>query len=229
MNQNVLHVILNSTNAPIDLAPYIAIQVFMWVAVVLTIVLLLPAVIDIYKTNNTISISKWMYILYPICDLTWVVYAILLVYDKSVPWEEIIGIGICEFVNLIFTSYILFKKISNVRAAKYMHMTEAEWYRWTLREKAEKEKLARLGIKNRHDLNEQKNQRVRLIKILKEQSVKYNEIVDQRVVKSKEYIKNTKGEIKSAKKRLEHFINIATNADLSRMLWLIYLDIYKEK
>jgi hypothetical protein len=47
----------------------------------------------------------------------------------TVPTEEIIGIGICEFLNLLFTSYILIKKLKNIKAAKDMHMSEAEWYR----------------------------------------------------------------------------------------------------
>lgn len=229
MTLNISYLLLNSTTEITNIPGYVAIQIFMWIAVVLTIVLLLPAVIDIAKTNNTVSISKWMYILYPFCDLMWIIYAILLIIDPSVRIEEIIGIGICEFLNLIFTTYILVKKLKNVREAKNMHMSEAEWYRWTLKEKAEKEKLKQMGIKNRHDLHELKNQRYKLIKILKDLFEGHRDLVDSRITKSKEYIKSVKDKIKSPRKRLEHFINIATNADIARIIWLIYLDTYKIK
>lgn len=228
MTQNISYFLLNSASNSTTTASII-IQTFMWIAVLLTIILLLPAVIDIAKTNNTVSISKWMYILYPICDIAWIIYAVLLIYDVTVPTQEIIGIGVCEFINLIFTSYILIKKLRNIKAAKNMHMTEAEWYRWTVKEKNEQQKLKKLGITNRKDLHESKNQRHKLIKILMEQFAKHKDYVDQRVIKSKEYIKNTNNEIKSARKRLEHFINIATNADIARLIWLIYLDLYKSK
>lgn len=229
MSQIIVNSILNIDATDISSPAAISIQAFMWIAVLLTIILLLPAVIDIFKTNNTVSISKWMYILYPICDIAWIIYAILLIYDIRVPIEEIIGIGICEFVNLIFTSYILVKKLRNIKAAKNMHMSEAEWYRWMIKEKSEQEKLRKMGIKSRHDLHELKDQRYKLIKILKDLHGKHTSLVDKRIIKTKEYVKNTKHEIKTDKKRLEHFINIATNAEVARLIWLVYLDTYKLK
>ena len=207
---------------------FILIQVFMWLAVVLTIVLLLPAVIGIFKTKNTVSISKWMYIIYPICGLTWIIYAILLIFE-SVEWYEIVGIAICEFISMLFAIYILYMKLKNMKSAKNMHMTEAEWFRWKTKEKLEHDKLKKLGIKTHHDLHELKNQRYKLIKVLKDLYQKNRTIVDQRIVKTKEYIKHTNHDIKSPKHRLDHFINIANNALLAQVIWLVYLDIYKTK
>jgi uncharacterized protein with PQ loop repeat len=198
----------------------------MWVSVLLTIILLLPAVIDIFKTKNTVSISKWMYLIYPVCSISWVVYAILLIFE-DVPWYEIVGIAICEFVSMLFAIYILYMKLKNIKSAKKMHMSEAEWFRWKTKEKLEHDKLKKLGIKTRHDLHELKNQRHKLIRVLKDLYKKNKNIVDERITKNKEYIKNTNHEIKSVKRRLDHFINISNNANLAQVIWLIYLDIYK--
>jgi N-acetyl-anhydromuramyl-L-alanine amidase AmpD len=75
-----------------------------------------------------------------------------------------------------------------------------------------------MGIKNRHDLHELKEQRHKLIKVLKDLYQRHPDIVDQRIIKSKEYIKQTNNEIKSSKRRLDHFINIATNASLAQLI-----------
>jgi predicted patatin/cPLA2 family phospholipase len=87
-----------------------------------------------------------------------------------------------------------------------------------LKEKSEKEKLKEMGVKNRHDLHELKDQRYKLIKILKDLYEKHTDLVDNRISKSKEYVKSIQHEIKSPKKRLEHFTNIATNAVIARII-----------
>jgi uncharacterized protein with PQ loop repeat len=66
-----------------------------------------------------------MYILYPICSIAWITYAILLIFEKT-PIIEVIGIAIAESLSMILAIYILIVKLSNLHQAKKQHMTEIE-------------------------------------------------------------------------------------------------------
>ncbi|MDR1234884.1 MAG: hypothetical protein LBJ97_02245 [Mycoplasmataceae bacterium] len=203
----------------------IFIQITMWTAVLLTFVLLIPGVWQVFKTRNTISISKWMYILYPVCSISWITYAILLVFEGS-QLTEVIGIGIAELISGILAVYILVIKLRNLSEAKKQHMSEAEWYKAYRKQRKEKEHLKALGISSELDLKNSKEHLQSLSQILDQLFVEHPNIVDDRVTSSRQYRKITNKTIASPIKRLEHFKNIATNAEMAHTISLIYLDMY---
>jgi hypothetical protein len=53
--------------------------------------------------------------------------------------------------------------------------------------------------------------------------------VDDRITSSKQYRKTVNKSISSCTKRLEHFKNVATNAEMANTIRLIYLDMYQGK
>lgn len=206
----------------------ILIQIFMWVAVLLTFVLLIPGVWQVLKTRNTISISKWMYILYPICSIAWITYAILLIFENT-PIQEVIGIAVAEGLSMVLACYILTMKLKNIYEAKKQHMTEAEWYKAYLKQKKEKQHLKALGINSEQDFKNHNEHQQFLSKILDQLGLEHPNIVDDRITSSKQYRKTVNKAIPTSAKRLEHFKNIATNAEMAHTISLIYLDMYQGK
>jgi hypothetical protein len=55
----------------------------------------------------------------------------------------------------------------------------------------------------------------------------YGPVVDLRIQESRSYKKAINREITSPKQRLEFFLNVANNAELARIISLIYLDVYE--
>ena len=197
----------------------------MWLAVLFTFVLLVPGVWQVLKTRNTISISKWMYILYPICSIAWITYAILLIFENT-PMYEVIGIAIAEGLSMILALYILIVKLQNIHEAKKQHMSEVEWYRAYLKQKKEKQHLKALGINSQQDFKNHNEHQQFLSKMLDQLALEHPNIVDDRVTSSKQYRKTVNKSITSPTKRLEHFKNVATNAEMAHTISLIYLDMY---
>ncbi|MDR2369251.1 MAG: hypothetical protein LBD63_01310 [Mycoplasmataceae bacterium] len=206
----------------------ILIQLFMWVAVLLTFVLLIPGVWQVLKTRNTVGISKWMYILYPVCSIAWIIYSILLIFEAT-PITEVIGIAVAESLSMVLACYILIVKLKNVHNARTQHMTEAEWYRAYLKQKKEKQYLKALGINSEQDFKNHNEHQQFLSKILDQLALEHPHIVDDRITSSKQYRKTVNKAISSANKRLEHFKNIATNAEMAHTISLVYLDLYHGK
>ncbi|MDR3257727.1 MAG: hypothetical protein LBT17_02915 [Mycoplasmataceae bacterium] len=207
----------------------ILIQVSMWVAVVLSFVLLIPGVWVVVKTRNTVGISKWMYVLYPICSVIWIVYSALLISSGGADVAEVVGIAVAEGISMILALYILIIKLSNLNQAKKQHMSEAEWYRAYQKQKREKQQLKALGIQSELDLKNSREHQINLSKILDELAVEHPNIVDDRITSSKQYRKTVNKTITSPNKRLEHFKNVATNAEMANTIHLIYLDMYQGK
>ncbi|MDR0739584.1 MAG: hypothetical protein LBF00_01710 [Mycoplasmataceae bacterium] len=206
----------------------ILVQIFMWVAVLLTFVLLIPGVWQVLKTRNTVSISKWMYIIYPICSITWIIYAILLIFEDT-PIQEVIGIAVAEGLSMLLACYILIVKLKNIYESKKQHMTEAEWYRAYLKHKKEKQHLKALGINSEQDFKNHNEHQQFLSKILEQLAIEHPNIVDDRVTSSRQYRKTVNKTISTPNKRLEHFKNVATNAEIAHTISLIYLDMYQKK
>lgn len=169
-----------------------------------------------------------MYVLYPICSITWIVYAFLMVFEH-VPIYEIIGIAVAEFLSGGLSIYILIVKIHNVSEAKKQHMTEAEWYKAYLKQRKEKEQLKALGIHSDLDLKNSQEHQNHMSKILEELFAEHPNIVDDRITSSKQYRKSVNKNLTAPTKRLEHFKNIATNAEMANVISLIYLDMYQGK
>ncbi|MDR2823386.1 MAG: hypothetical protein LBV37_02530 [Mycoplasmataceae bacterium] len=200
----------------------------MWVAVILTFLLLIPEVWSVFKTRNTVSISKWMYAIYPICSVAWITYAILLIFEKT-PIYEVIGIAVAEGLAMILSIYILIVKLRNVSEARHQHMTEAEWYRAYVKQREAKKRLQNLGIKSDADLNNSHEHQEALCKVLEQLFSEHQDIVDDRVTSSKSFRRTVNRDIKTPMKRLEHFKNVATNAEIANIIYLVYLDMYQGK
>jgi hypothetical protein len=98
-----------------------------------------------------------------------------------------------------------------------------------LKNKEIKKRLREIGIKSDQDLKDHKVQQARLTKVLDQLFESYEHIVDDRITSSRQYRKTLKREIRMPRKRLNHFKNIATNAEIANVIYLIYLDIYQSK
>jgi hypothetical protein len=98
-----------------------------------------------------------------------------------------------------------------------------------VKQKKEKQQLKALGINSDLDLKNSHEHQVSLSKILDELSVEHPNIVDDRITSSKQYRKTANKTITSPVKRLEHFKNVATNAEMANTIHLIYLDMYQGK
>ncbi|MDR1991447.1 MAG: hypothetical protein LBP70_01805 [Mycoplasmataceae bacterium] len=169
-----------------------------------------------------------MYILYPICSIAWITYAILLIFEKT-PIIEVIGIAIAESLSMILAIYILIVKLSNLHQAKKQHMTEIEWYKSYSKQKREKQQLKALGINSELDLKNFQEHQQYLSKIIDQLAQEHPNIVDDRITSSKQYRKTVNKTIPSISKRLDHFKNVATNAEMAHTISLIYLDMYQGK
>lgn len=207
----------------------IFIQISMWFAVLLSFVLLIPGVIHIAKTKNTTGISKWMYILYPLCSVVWFTYAILLIFQRKINVAEVVGMVVSEVIGTILSLWILIVKLQNMSKARKQHMTEYDWYRAYVKQKKEKELLKAQGVHSDADLVNSKQHQESMSKILDSLSIEHPNVVDDRITSSKEYRKMTNKSISSTTKRLEHYKNIASNADMAKTISLIYLDMYQGK
>lgn len=73
-------------------------------AAILTTISFIPQVYKIWKTNDTQSISLFMFILFSIGVACWLIYGIL---------KEDIAIIAANFITLVMSIYILVKKIIN--------------------------------------------------------------------------------------------------------------------
>lgn len=222
-----MHAILNANTDTTSTAIYPLLQVFMWIGVLLTFITLLPEIIQVIKTKNTTSISLWMYVLYPLCGLAWIAYAILLYFeDANIEIWDVIGLALSEVIATIFSLIVLVYKMINVYKAKNAHMTEAEWYRSYQKHQQEKAILKKKGIVSPSDEIDNTKHQESLSAILDQLSQSHPAIVDKRVTESSIYRKTAMKNISSPLKRLEHFKNVATNAELSKVISLVYLDLY---
>jgi MtN3 and saliva related transmembrane protein len=79
-------------------------EIIGFLAAILTTVAFFPQVIKVYKTKDTKSISLTMYIILSIGLLCWLIYG---VYLSSFPMI------LANTITLVFTIYILFKKIKH--------------------------------------------------------------------------------------------------------------------
>jgi hypothetical protein len=86
-----------------------------------------------------------------------------------------------------------------------------------------------LGIQSELDLKNNQGHQITLSKILDELAIEHPNIVDDRITSSKQYRKTVNKAIVSPAKRLEHFKNVATNAEMANTIHLIYLDMYQGK
>ncbi|MDR0545458.1 MAG: hypothetical protein LBG49_00845 [Mycoplasmataceae bacterium] len=205
----------------------IFIQISMWIAVLLSFIVLVPGVVNIIKTRNTMGVSKWMYILYPICSAVWITYAILLIFQHDIPIGELVGMIVSDTISVGLSLWILFMKLRNVSLAKKQHMTEYEWYKAYVKQKKEKERLKALGIHSTADLVNSKQHQDYMSKIIDSLAVEHPSIVDDRITSSREYRKMTNKSINTAQKRIEHYKNVASNADMAKTISLVYLDLYQ--
>lgn len=79
-------------------------EIIGFLAAIITTVAFFPQVIKVYKTKDTKSISLTMYIILSIGLLCWLIYG---VYLSSFPMI------LANTITLVFTIYILFKKIKH--------------------------------------------------------------------------------------------------------------------
>jgi hypothetical protein len=140
-----------------------------------------------------------------------------------------VGLIVSESIAAVIAIIILIFKLRNMHLAKSQHMTEHEWYRAYLKNKEIKKRLKEIGIKSDQDLKDHRIQQSRLTKVLDQLFDSYEDIVDHRISSSKQYRKTIKREIHTPKRRLSHFKNVATNAEIANVIYLIYLDIYQSK
>jgi hypothetical protein len=68
-----------------------------------------------------------------------------------------------------------------------------------------------------------------LCKVLEQLFSEHQDIVDDRVTSSKSFRRTVNRDIKTPMKRLEHFKNVATNAEIANIIYLVYLDMYQGK
>jgi hypothetical protein len=144
---------------------------------------------------------------------------------ENVPIYEIIGIAVSEGISMVLALYILIVKLLNLRTAKSLHLTEGEWYRQYTHKKEIKKHLKSLGVHSLKDIAKYNEQQDHLHKVLDLLFEAYPDVVDNRILKFKIFRKTLKRHITNNAKRLEHFKNIASNADLASIIRLVYLDI----
>lgn len=206
----------------------VLIQIFMWIAVASQFFLVVPDVMRVFKTRNTVDIKKSYFIVWLLCSLGWILYAILVFVSGDLPIEEIIGMIISETFNVLCIVYILTMKLINVKAAKYLHLKEKEWYEQYKKNKELKSKLrAKYGTSDFNEIKEIKEDRKDFVKKIKRLSryKKYEDIFAKRISKSTIYRDRVKGDFTKLETRVQKFIDVCTTSELAAFYALIVKDM----
>ncbi|MDR0985537.1 MAG: hypothetical protein LBL60_01155 [Mycoplasmataceae bacterium] len=204
----------------------IFLQIFMWGGSILTTASFIPTLKETIKTKNTTSTSTLSYIMFVIEYLFWCAYAVALFF-VSHDIIEVVGLIISDGLGAIISFIVLMFKLRNLSKAKHLHMSEVDWYRQYSKQKQAQDKLKKLQIFSEKDLQLMKKEQTDLTNVINSLYTVYGPVVDLRIQESRSYKKAINREITSPKQRLEFFLNVANNAELARIISLIYLDVYE--
>lgn len=106
----------------------LAITILMTIGAVLISIFSLPNLIKVIKTKNTLHINLGMYIIFTLACLCFSIYGLGIVLDGNLGGglPTCIANAICVIIAVITLGY----KITNIKKAKSVNLTEAEYQHW---------------------------------------------------------------------------------------------------